>query len=152
MVYSDFKQKLSISELTTNKINYKAIKAALENGSYYTFPNTFLHLLTPILEQKLQGQVRETYVDLLKRFPYIRRIFRFQEMQDPDEEDFEEEVHYVAHFLLDSIEDDKPEFATTDEFERLIPKVEFLMRNCVIGMGENLTVLHIFNDLLTNWH
>lgn len=61
-------------------------------------------------------------------------------MQDPDEEDFKEEVHEIAYFLLNSIEEDQPENSTTDEFERLLPKVELLLRNCVIGMGENFAV------------
>ena len=61
-------------------------------------------------------------------------------MQGPDEDDFEEGVHYISYFLLDSIAEDKPEPATTEEFERLIPKVELAPRNCVIGTGEDFTV------------
>lgn len=101
-----------------------------------SFSRPPLHLLTSIAERKLQGEVRQTYIELLQRFPYIRRIFRFQDMQDPDEDEFEEEVPNIACFLLDSIE----ETATTEEHDRLLPKVELLLKNRVIGMGEKFAV------------
>lgn len=99
LVHGDCEQQPSIQGFPPTK-STETIKAALDNGSYPIFPKTLY--LPASIAARFQGQVCGTYIDLLQqRFPYIRRIFCFQDIQDPDEDNFEEEVRDVAYSLLD---------------------------------------------------